>query len=60
MGVRLQKFQVIANPDSKQATINLTMNLSAHFLHYLDKDVEINPLLLNVNDLEALGFRRIL
>jgi hypothetical protein len=36
------------------------LNLSAHFLHYLDKDIEINPLLLDSSKLEDLGFRKII
>lgn len=59
LGMRMQKLSITTNPDSKQASFNLTLSLNAHFLHYLDKDIELNPLLLNEKDLEGLGFRKI-
>ena len=58
-GLRMQKLTIVTNPDSKMTNIDLTLTLNAHFLHYLDKDVELNPLLLSENQLEGLGFRRI-
>jgi len=46
-GLRMQKLTIVTNPDSKMTNIDLTLTLNAHFLHYLDKDVELNPLLLS-------------
>jgi hypothetical protein len=56
----MQKLSVTTNPDSKQTSFNLTLSLNSHFLHYFDKDIELNPLLLNEKDLEGLGFRKIM
>lgn len=60
LGMRMQKLSITTNPDSKQTSFNLTLSLNSHFLHYLDKDLELNPLLLNERDLEGLGFRKIM
>jgi hypothetical protein len=59
VGVRLQKMNAVINPDSQQVNVDITLALTAHFLHYLDKDIELNPLLLNAADLEGFGFRKI-
>jgi hypothetical protein len=60
VSINIPKLQVIANPDSQVVNPELNLNVSAYFLHFLDKDIEINPLLINLNDLEDLGFRKIL
>jgi hypothetical protein len=59
VALRMPKLLVISNPDSKQTSLELTLGLTAHFLHYLDKDIELNPLLLGAGELEGLGFRRV-
>lgn len=48
------------NPDTQQLSLDIKLDAKAHFLHYLDKDVELNPVLLSSQHLSALGFSEIL
>lgn len=57
--LEMPTLKATANPDSKQTRIDLNLNLSSYFLHYLDRDIETNPLLLDPNSLVGLGFRKI-
>lgn len=49
--LHLPKVALTTNPDSKLTNIALDLNLNTYFLHYLDKDIETNPLLLNFHHL---------
>lgn len=48
VNLRIQQLDLTTNPDSSISKINNGfLSLNAYFLHFLDKDIEINPLLLN-------------